>query len=162
MRIGCLVTVKCCYMHGMLENVQRRFTWRLYGIKESNHDMRQAALRTSTRTRSYSKLSYTRRLKMLRLQTLEHRQFYHDVLLTCKCLRERIAVSHESLDFRLSNAPTRSGGLKLQRYRSKNKTTAASFLCRAPIEWGSLPNCIVKCRTISSFKTAFNNHFKCR
>ena len=69
--------------------------------------MGQAALRTSTKTRSYSKLSYTRRLKMLRLQTLEHRQFYHDVLLTYKSLHERIAVSHESLGFRLYNAPMR-------------------------------------------------------
>ena len=147
-------------MRRMLENVQRSFTRRLYGIKESNHDMRQAALHTSTRTRSYSKLSYTRRLKMLRLQTLEHKRFYHDVLLIYKSLGERIAVSHESLGLRLSNAPTRSGGLKLQHYRPKNKTTA-SFLCRAPSEWGSLPDCVIKCRTISSFKTAFNNHFKC-
>ena len=71
-------------IRGMPENVQRRFMWRLYGIKESNHDMRQAALRTSTRTRGYSKLSYTRRFRMLRLQTLEHRRFYIDVLLTYK------------------------------------------------------------------------------
>ena len=120
-------------MRGMLEKVQRRFMRRLYGSKESNHDMRQVALRKSTRTRGYFKLSYTRRLKMLRLQALEHRRFYHDLLLIYKSLHERIAVSHKSLGLRLYNAPTRSGGLKLQHYRPKNKTTAASFLCKAPI-----------------------------
>ena len=53
-------------------------------------------------------------------------------------------------------------GLSYNTTDQKNKTKAASFLCRAPTEWGNLPDCVIKCRIISSFKTAFNNHFKRR
>ena len=44
---------------------------------------------------------------------------YNDLVLTNECLHDLLAVTHESLVLRLSQAPTRADGLRLAHYQAE-------------------------------------------
>ena len=121
----------------LVERVQRRFTKRMRG---------------------YSNIPYEMRLEKLQLPTLACRKQYHDLLFTYKCLHEYIPIKPEIFGLQLSQAPTRSGGLRLLHSKPKSKALASSFQCRAPIEWSNLPSDVVSSKNVSGFKSKLKKH----
>ena len=121
-----------------LEKVQQRFTKRINGM---------------------SNLQYEQRLDSLQLDTLAHRRHISDLILAFKCLHGNVSVLPESLGLQLSDAPTRSFGIRLKHFKPASKLLASSFQCRVPIQWNNLPDRVLKCRSLSAFKVALSKHF---
>jgi hypothetical protein len=123
----------------LIERVQRRYTKRIKGFEN---------------------LPYVQRLEKLKLDSLAHRRFYHDVLLAYKCLYGYIASRPSSLGLQVSQASTRRGGLRFDHRKPKTSVIAAGFSYRVPIEWDKLPSNCVANNAISTFKSACKRFFK--
>ena len=96
-----------------LENVQRRYTKRIAGMRN---------------------LAYEERLTALRLQSLQHRRLLNDLLLAFKYLHS-FTVQPESLGLNVHNITmTRSCGRQFIHCKPKSSQLFQSFMCRLPIE----------------------------
>jgi hypothetical protein len=122
----------------MLENVQRRYTKRIRGFAD---------------------LSYDKRIEKLQLDTLATRRYMGDVILIYKIIHMLVPASLISVGLQLSSAPTRSAGLKLKHFRPRTKLLSANYKYRATKEWNSLPNGVLTCLSLRSFKTALIKYF---
>ena len=121
----------------LLENVQRRYTKRIAGLRDQTYEERLAALK---------------------LQSLQHRRLYSDLLLAFKSLHS-FTVEPEALGLRLSNTnSTRSYGRRFVHCKPNTSCLAKSYMCRLPVEWDRLPSRIRLASTISAFKKFVFNH----
>jgi hypothetical protein len=114
----------------LLESVQRRYTKRIPGFRH---------------------LPYLSRLQKLGLQTLERTRLEIDL---CHCYK--IINGLESLAFNdffvLSEATTRSNGMKLFKPRCRTDTRKFFFANRVVDPWNSLPESVVNSQSLSLFK----------
>jgi hypothetical protein len=119
----------------LLESVQRRFTKRLTGMKDHN---------------------YIQRLSKLNLDTLEARRLKTDLITMFKILNNLIDVDFRDF-FSLSTiAHTRGHRFKLNKPVCKNNVRLFSFSCRRIDCWNSLPDDVIYCESLQSFKTRLN------
>ena len=81
------------------------------------------------------------------------------MLLAFKTMHGLVSVTPRSLGIELSNAPTRRLGLRMNHFKPKTETIAASYCYRVAKEWDRLPASCTKSVTISSFKSAFRKDF---
>ena len=114
-----------------IEDVQRRFTKRLPGLK---------------------KLSYEDRLKNLNMSTLESRRNLADLAMVYKLLHDQLGITADSVGIILSQAPTRGKDINIQVHKALNNIVAKTFAYRASTTWNSLPPATKLSRSLPVFK----------
>ena len=129
---SCVWTPSSVYASTELEKVQQRFPKRINGL---------------------SNLQYEQRLDRLQLDTLAHRRHISDLILAFNNLHGYVSVLPESLGLQLSDAPTRSFGVRLKHYKLASQLLTSSFQCRVPRQWNNLPDRVLKCSSLSSLQS---------
>ena len=119
-----------------LENIQRRATKELPGMRD---------------------LSYIERLKLLKLPTLAYRRLRGDMIEVYKIIHN--IYDHESVPHLLKNneisqrTGNRGHSLKLFTQRAKLNLRKNVFPIRITEPWNSLPDTVVTAKSLNSFKT---------
>ena len=119
-----------------LENIQRRATKELPGMRD---------------------LSYIERLKLLKLPTLAYRRLRGDMIEVYKIIHN--IYDHESVPNLLKNneisqrTGNRGHSLKLFTQRAKLNLRKNVFPIRITEPWNSLPDTVVTAKSLNSFKT---------
>ena len=119
-----------------LENIQRRATKELPGMRD---------------------LSYIERLKLLKLPTLAYRRLRGDMIEVYKIIHN--IYDHESVPHLLKNneisqrTGNRGHSLKLFTQRAKLNLRKKVFPIRITEPWNSLPDRVVTAKSLNSFKT---------
>jgi len=117
-----------------IENVQRRFTKRLHGLKS---------------------FTYQERLIRLSISSLELRRLHADLILTYKILFGHVDLDVNLFEF-CSAVSTRGHQFKLYKHRT-NHSARSSFFCERIINvWNSLPSS-VNFRSINTFKQSIGS-----
>ena len=120
----------------ILENVQRSFSRRVYGM---------------------SALDYSARLSKLKLDPLELRRIKADLIFVYKLLYVLFDVGF-SVFFNFSvTTSTRGNGLKLQAVNVKSRICRNSFANRIVRIWNCLPYTVIHSSTLKHFKTEINS-----
>ncbi len=123
----------------LIENVQRRATKMVPQLKD---------------------MSYTNRLKHLKMPTLRYRRFRGDMIETFKIIRHIYdqraipTLSPENPDRR-----TRGHEFKLYKHRSQTRLRQHSFTERIVTPWNSLPNHVVQATSVKSFERRLDKHW---
>ena len=122
-----------------IEKVQRHFTKRICGL---------------------NKLSYPERLKELNLPSLEYRRARGDMIETYKMTHDIYDnLTTNSLITQNNNSITRSNTNKLFKQRFNTKQFQHFFSNRIINNWNSLPEEIVNCKTLNSFKNGLDRYW---
>ena len=121
-----------------LENVLRRFSKRLTGMRD---------------------LTYGQRLKELKSLSLASERTKADLVMAYKCLHGLFDVT--ASDFRLSISANneRSRQFRLKIFRPPTKRVSSLFKFRAPREWNALPKSATTANSRLIFKRAVTQHF---
>ena len=119
----------------IIERVQRRFSKWLRGMRN---------------------LSYKERLNTLNALTLQNRRILSDMVLTYKCLHDRLNCSPADIGLAFSNFHCDNSHYRLYQRRAVNNTNAALFSFRAPSQWNKLPPKITCSSSLQIFK---KNHY---
>ena len=93
------------------------------------------------------------------LQTLEARRERGDMIMMYKCVRGIEKIDREDFIVR-DDGRTRGHEFKLKRTRCTGDVKKYSFPNRRQEGWNSLPGEVVRAKTISGFKTSYDNHVK--
>ena len=118
-----------------IERVQKQFTKRLPGLKN---------------------LAYNERLKLLGLQSLEHRRLKFDLILCYNIIHGQSAIPLDKMFTLNSNTTLRGHPLKISQPLLKNNTSKTFFANRVIIPWNSLQSEVVTAPTTKNFKTLLN------
>jgi hypothetical protein len=123
-----------------IENVQRRATKLVKNIQH---------------------LSYTERLKYIGLPSLQYRRLRADMVETFKILNNIDQVQHEHI-LPISRTATRGHNQKILVYKKNCRTNVRkySFSQRIVDMWNSLPKQVIETKTVNTFKSQLNNHWK--
>ena len=121
-----------------VEGIQRIFTKRLPGL---------------------ANLSYTDRLSLLKLQSLEHRRLLFDLLMCFKIVRGYTGLSFDDFFSFSKVTSTRGHPLKLVIPLTKTNHSKFFFSSRVIPIWNSLPSKFVTATSPSHFKTHFLSRF---
>lgn len=102
-------------------------------------------------------LSYTERLKKLKLPTLEYRRLRGDLIQTFKFIH-----GYEKVDnlFTFTASSTRGHSLKLNKVRTNTTIRSNFFSIRVVNAWNSLPEKAVQARSVNSFKNHLDKHLQ--
>jgi len=100
-----------------------------------------------------SKLSYTDRLKKLKLDTLHYRRRRGDLLQVYRILNGIDSLDSDSF-FEVSHSVTRGNSRKLLKPRANTNVKLHSFSHRVINDWNDLPNNVVVAVSVNSFKAA--------
>ena len=119
-----------------LESVQRRWTKKING---------------------FDSLEYQDRLAALRLFSVKGRLLRSDIIYCWKIFHGKCGVSPEQI-FILSNSSTRGHSFKIYHVRSTIDVRQKFFSVRIIPVWNNLPNNVVSCTTLATFKTALHSH----
>ena len=123
----------------LIENVQRRYTKRIKGIKN---------------------MEYEDRLEYLRLPSLEYRRFRGDMIETFKVLKGFYdPVSTKDLFTLVKDSSTRGHAFKLKVHQSNTNLSLNFFTNRVVKAWNSLPSETVSAETLNAFKNSLDKHF---
>ncbi len=116
-----------------IENVQRRFTKRIFSI---------------------SHLSYSERLAVLGLDTLELRRLRSDLTLYYKIFHGLTHLPRDHLPADMPPNNTRSGGNRLATPGFSTLSIDNDFFIRCVACWNFLPSRIVDCQSVTVFKNS--------
>jgi hypothetical protein len=114
-----------------LENVQRRFTKRLCGLRE---------------------MTYEQRLSHLQLESLEARRRQADLLVVFKALRGLLHIDPKTLGVELCTTSTRANSINININRASCVLAGKSFNYRISKIWNSLPANVKQSSSINVFK----------
>jgi len=114
-----------------IEGVQRSFTKRLPGL---------------------ANLSYTERIKILKLQSLEHRRLLLDLVQTFKIIHNLSSLKFADFFPYPTYNSTRGHSHRLAVPIFKSDVRKHSFACRVVPVWNSLPNEIITAKSLFNFK----------
>ena len=120
-----------------LESVQKNFTKRLPG---------------------FSNLPYNDRLKLSKLQSLEHRRLLADLAFCYSIINGLSSIPFNHFFSPTNNPTSRGHPLRLALPLPKLETTKSFFTYRVIIPWNSLPPSIVLAPTLPIFKSKLRNH----
>jgi hypothetical protein len=127
----------------MIENVQRRATKQIPGLKN---------------------LTYAERLKKLKLPTLSFRRIRGDMIELYKILNgkyDRQAAPFIKLWKDMSiRTGVRGNSLKLYPQRARTELRKNSFAIRVAKTWNNLPESIVTAPTVNTFKNRLDKHWR--
>ena len=121
-----------------------------------------AAKRRATKlVKNIQHLSYTERLKYLVLPSLQYRRLRADIVETFKILYNIDKVQHEHI-FPISRTATRGHNQKIYTCNKNSRTNIRkySFSQRIVDMWNSLPKQVIETKTVNTFKSQLNNHWK--
>ena len=125
------------FLIDLIEGVQRAFTKRLPG---------------------FANKTYSERLQLLQIQSLEHRRLLYDLTLCFNIVHGFTALSFEDF-FSLSNSTsTRGHSLKLVVPIAKTNMQKFFFSSRIIPIWNSLPQNIVSASSTAQFKSLISEH----
>ena len=115
-----------------LEKVQRYFTRNIHGLRS---------------------FSYKDRLLILNLESLELRRLKNDLLMYYKVLHNCVDLDKSDFfNFAQNDYNTRGHNLKLKKFSFSNNCLENTFSNRCINCWNWLPNDVVNCSSISSFR----------
>ena len=117
----------------LLESVQRRWTKNIRGLEN---------------------LSYSERLKLLNLFSIQGRLLRHDIVKYWQIFHNRCAISPTDLFDSPLNPSTRGHQYKIAHVRTQLDLRKRFFSVRGIHVWNSLPDSLVSLQCPSSFKTA--------
>ena len=121
----------------LLENVQRRATRLIPGLRD---------------------LPYEDRLRTLRLPTLRYRRLRGDMIETYKMLHEIYDNTDQLLHLNTSSS-TRGHQLKLAKRHARLNIRLNCFGYRVVSPWNSLPDSVVTSPTLNTFKSRLDRHW---
>ena len=121
-----------------LENVQRRATKLVKNIQHK---------------------TYTDRLKYLGLPSLQYRRLRADMVETYKIINTIDKVQYEQI-LPFSQTTTRGHSKKLHKQNCRTNVRKYSFSQRIVDEWNKIPKKVIDSKTINTFKSQLNNHWK--
>ena len=121
-----------------LENVQRRATKLIKNIQHK---------------------TYTQRLKYLGLPSLQYRRLRADMIETYKILNNIDKMQYEQI-LPLNQTTTRGHSKKLYKKNCRTNVRKYSFSQRVVDEWNKIPKKVIDSKTINTFKSQLNNHWK--
>ena len=128
----------------LIENVQRRATKLVPNLKE---------------------LDYEDRLKKLKLPSLSYRRLRGDLIETYKITHGLYNIDPESFFEFNCDARTRGHNYKIKKQSARLEIRKHYYGMRVVDLWNSLPNSVVKAKTINSFKNQLDrllvNHLYC-
>ena len=111
---------------------------------------------------NFTNLPYEERLLRLKLTTLETRRLRGDLIEVFKILKGFDNISYNDF-FALSNTQLRGHSLKLFKSRFNTKCGKFLFSNRIIDEWNLLPEEIISCSTLDSFKNRIDLYLRnCR
>ena len=120
----------------IIENVQRKFTKRLHGLKH---------------------LTYADRLVLLNnADSLELRRLKHDLIMIFKILHNFVCITVNEFFCLNPFTITRGHDFKLVKPLCTNNARQFSFACRRIDVWNNLPIHAVNCHSIQCFKALIN------
>ena len=123
-----------------IEQVQQQYTKRINGMHN---------------------LSYTERLSILRLPSLEYRRFRGDFIEVFKIIHNMYdPLTTKSLLTIDSSSCTRSNKFKLTKPRFNTNQYKHFFTNRIINKWNNLPNKVVSADSLNSFKNRIDTHFR--
>lgn len=123
----------------LIENVQRRATKLIHGLRH---------------------LSYEERLRKLGLPTLNYRRCRNDMIQVYKILNQIDSIPVEKF-FKVSeNSRTRGHKFKLVKGHNRTRHRACTFSQRVINPWNCLPSSCVESTSINSFKSSLNTAWK--
>ena len=105
-----------------------------------------------------STMSYSDRLRTLRLPSLVYRRARGDMIETYKFLHNVYDLNNEWLR-RDPSTRTRGHSLKLEKRRCQNTMRQHCFSNRVINNWNSLPESIISAPTVNSFKSKLDQHW---
>ena len=120
------------------ENVQRRFSKRLFGLHE---------------------LSYEERLRHLQAMTLENSRAVSDITLAYRVLHGLYDVSAGDIGISVQRGTTRGSNLRLVVPLSRNAAVKSFYRFRLPVLWNKLPLCTLSASNFFAFKRAVCEHY---
>ena len=120
------------YLIDVLENVQKHFTKRLPGLKT---------------------VSYVDRLSFCKLESLELRRIYNDLIFMYKIMHNTVAVKLENCIIPADSHITRGNVLKLKKIRCNLNVRKFFFVFRTIDLWNKLHNDVVLARNVNIFIT---------
>ena len=122
----------------LLENVQRRATKLVKGLKNT---------------------PYPRRLKILKVSTIKERIARGDLIETYKIITGKLDVRREKF-FNLKRTTTRGHQLKIEKKRVVHQARLRFFSQRVVNDWNKLPSEIVSAETTQTFKAKLDKHLQ--
>ena len=121
-----------------IENVQRRATKLIPELRD---------------------LSYSNRLRTLGLPTLQYRRLRADIIETYKILNGIDIVDSDNL-FPINTPRTHGHNQKIYKKHCRLNIRKYSFSQRVVDCWNTLPKEVVEARTVNTFKSRLNTHWK--
>ena len=124
-----------------IEKIQKQFTKRVAGMRG---------------------LNYHERMAYLNLPSLEYRRVRGDMIETYKVFNNLYdpLTTSSLLTPQSANSITRSNGYKLFKKRANKKSYQSFFTNRITNLWNSLPDDIVRAKTLNRFKNQLDKHLK--
>ena len=115
--------------------------------------------RATKLARSISGFNYPTRLRKLGLPTLQYRRIRQDLIETYTILNNYDKVNFEQF-FKLKKSSTRGHERKLFK-KHRNLNIRRDFFSQRIVDtWNSLPEEIIKSKSVNNFKSLLNNHWK--
>ena len=121
-----------------IENVQRRATKQIAGMRD---------------------LTYEERLHKLKLPTLAYRRLRGDMIETYKILSEKYDKEASDGLFETARTSTRGHSLKLAKKHCNTNIRKFSFTFRVIDTWNSLPEYVVTSTSVKSFEAQLDKHW---
>ena len=104
-------------------------------------------------------LSYSERLKSLKLPTLEYRRQRADQIQVFKIMNELEDLKRESLFEMNTESRTRGHKYKVRKPKCKSKTRQL-FSLRCVNDWNNLPSSAVNASSVNQFKNELQKHWR--
>ena len=128
-------------------------------FKGDSDEIEKVQRRATKLVPNLKNLSYPDRLKSLNLTTLEYRRKRTDIIQVFRICQGIDKLSFDDF-FKLNQGYTRGHPWKLEKPRASSKIRQNSFSHRVINDWNMLPENVVTCDNIISFKTALEDFWQ--
>ena len=105
------------------------------------------------------KLTYTERLRKLKLPSLAHSRRRGDMIRTFKIIKGIEDIPSERFFKLCENSSTRGHSLKLEKPRCKTTMRLQHFSQRIINDWNQLPENVIAAKDVNEFKTKLDQHW---
>ena len=121
-----------------IENVQRRATKQIEGLKD---------------------MSYEERLRHLKLPTLSYRRIRGDMIETFKIMTSKYDAEVCTGLFELNKSSTRGHGLKILKQHTNSNMRKYFFTNRVVDSWNGLPDTVINAPNVKVFESRLDKHW---
>ena len=128
-------------------------------LKTDIDQLEKAQRRATKLVPEFKDMSYQQRLEALNLPSLHYRRRRMDMIQTFRILKGIDNLRAKDF-FTISDKPTRGHNLKLVKQASRTNLRKFSFSNRVFEDWNQLPQEVVDCETVMTFKAALDNAWR--